>query len=130
MMKKIMESPELTLKQKVDEAVFKGSFIPRSLAEVPDFENDHEKAQKKSTEIENKNDKSDDVFYRSLTGLNKELSGGTQIPSGLTETETIEILNSYELYAEGTADISKSLNPLSQYLYAFQNNTQTQLVDV
>ncbi len=38
--------------------------------------------------------------------------------------KTVELLNTYELYAEGGSDISKALSPISQYLNAYENNTK------
>ncbi|XP_065843269.1 serine/threonine-protein kinase RIO1-like [Oscarella lobularis] len=58
----------LTDKEKVDEEVFKRSYIPRTLDEVENVT----EAQKGKVE---------EVFYRALVGLKSDLSGAQQVPT-------------------------------------------------
>ena len=60
---------------KVDEEVFKNSYIPQRLEEVIDYENDVLKKDKK------------ELFYQTITGLKPDLSGPTLKPSILEEDD-------------------------------------------
>ncbi|XP_062506530.1 serine/threonine-protein kinase RIO1-like isoform X2 [Corticium candelabrum] len=61
---------------KVDEEVFRHSYIPRTLNEVVDIERDlHEAQEGRRAEI----------FYQTLTGLKPDLSGAQQVPALLDE---------------------------------------------
>ncbi|XP_046841038.1 serine/threonine-protein kinase RIO1-like [Xenia sp. Carnegie-2017] len=55
----------------IKEEVFKNAFIPRTLEAVLDFEYDRQKARQGQT---------DDILYRTLTGMNADLSGTQQDP--------------------------------------------------
>eukprot|EP00741_Cyanophora_paradoxa_P006324 tig00000980_g6131.t1 len=61
----------LTAEDEVREAVFKQTYIPRSLEGVANWERDHERAKKGETE---------GIYYQSLTGMNTTLTGPKQGP--------------------------------------------------
>ncbi|XP_028406299.1 serine/threonine-protein kinase RIO1-like [Dendronephthya gigantea] len=63
----------------VKEEVFKNAFIPRTLEAVLDFENDMEKAREGDTE---------EILYRTLTGMKADLSGAQERPVLLQDSQT------------------------------------------
>ncbi|KAK3592892.1 hypothetical protein CHS0354_004118 [Potamilus streckersoni] len=66
-------SPEDVSEQdKIDEEVFKNSYIPRTLDQVINFERDFEKAKKGETS---------EILYQIVTGLRPDLTGAQQQPS-------------------------------------------------
>nr|XP_022314156.1 serine/threonine-protein kinase RIO1-like [Crassostrea virginica] len=69
---------DITEQQKVDEEVFKHSFIPRNLDEVIDFERDVILAKEGQTE---------GMLYHTLTGLQENLEGVRTQPALLAENE-------------------------------------------
>lgn len=69
---------DITEQQKVDEEVFKHSFIPRNLDEVIDFERDVIMAKEGQTE---------GMLYHTLTGLQENLEGVRTQPALLAENE-------------------------------------------
>ncbi|CAH1240167.1 RIOK1 [Branchiostoma lanceolatum] len=69
---------EIKQQDKVDEAVFKKVFIPRTLEEVPDFERDINSKQQ-GNELE--------IHYQAVTGLKDDLTGPLTKPSLLEEEE-------------------------------------------
>jgi len=83
MMEKIQDRPAITAKDEVDAEVFKQVYIPRTLTEIMDFE-----AHRENVEIE---ENTDDIFYRSVTGINMDLSGAATTPFGLTQEEADKI---------------------------------------
>lgn len=64
----------LSAKDEVDEEVFKQVYIPRTLKEIAHFEDHQQKMQQGDT---------DQLFYRTITGLNMDLTGTTNVPSFL-----------------------------------------------
>merc|ERR1719494_1763739 len=62
---------EITQQERNDEEVFKNAYIPQRLDDVIDFEKDARKAKQGDVE---------DVYYPSVTGLNKELTGVKKQP--------------------------------------------------
>ncbi|KAL3869725.1 hypothetical protein ACJMK2_042374 [Sinanodonta woodiana] len=68
-----MRSPEDVSEQdKIDEEVFKNSYIPRTLDQVINFERDFEKAKKGETS---------EILYQIVTGLRSDLTGAQQQPA-------------------------------------------------
>lgn len=65
---------EMTDKERVDEEVFKNAFLPKTLDEVVDLERDRRQL-KEGIKTE------DDITYRTIIGLNKDLSGVELTPS-------------------------------------------------
>ncbi|XP_077991250.1 serine/threonine-protein kinase RIO1-like [Glandiceps talaboti] len=63
--------------QNLQEQVFKQSYIPRTLEEVVDFENDMTKVQKGET---------DQIFYQTVTGMKTDLTGAQKEPKLLEES--------------------------------------------
>jgi RIO kinase 1 len=57
----------VTEQEKVDEAVFKQAFIPRTLEDVPNFERDFRRAQSGTD--------AGLIFYQTLTGMKDDLTG-------------------------------------------------------
>ncbi|XP_033116532.1 serine/threonine-protein kinase RIO1-like [Anneissia japonica] len=74
---------DLTEQEKIDEAVFKQTYIPRSLDEVEDYEKHI---------IKIKEGEKEEIFYQTLTGLKPDLSGVQQEPALLSAQtdETVE----------------------------------------
>ncbi|XP_052774418.1 serine/threonine-protein kinase RIO1-like [Mya arenaria] len=75
---------DVTEQDKIDEEVFKHSYIPRTLDQVIDFERDYEKQRKGQGE---------ELLYNKITGLRTDLSGPQQVPSllqsdAMSETAT------------------------------------------
>ncbi|XP_055886100.1 serine/threonine-protein kinase RIO1-like isoform X1 [Biomphalaria glabrata] len=62
---------EISEQEKIDEEVFKRSFIPRTLDEVVDIERDFRRTQTFEGE---------QVLYHTVTGLKPDLSGPSQVP--------------------------------------------------
>ncbi|KAH9491730.1 Serine/threonine-protein kinase RIO1 [Bulinus truncatus] len=62
---------EISAQEKIDEEVFKRSFIPRTLDEVVDIERDLRRTQTVEGE---------QVLYHTVTGLRPDLSGPTRVP--------------------------------------------------
>jgi RIO kinase 1 len=77
-MELVENRPAMTEQEASDEEVFKKVFIPRTLGEVSHYEDHVEDGSHANT---------DEVFYRSVTGLNMELSGAQDRPSILGEAE-------------------------------------------
>ncbi|XP_059201341.1 serine/threonine-protein kinase RIO1 [Centropristis striata] len=69
----------------VDEEVFKRAFIPRTLTEVSHYERDVEQVR----EDESASGHDDNVLYRTLTGLKKDLSGAQTVPVLLQEDPSL-----------------------------------------
>ncbi|XP_076072505.1 serine/threonine-protein kinase RIO1-like isoform X2 [Mytilus galloprovincialis] len=69
---------EVTDQQKIDEQVFKNSYIPRTLDEVIDYERDIIKAQRGD---------SNNLLYQTVTGLKTDLTGPQQTPKLLENTD-------------------------------------------
>ncbi|KAK3089613.1 hypothetical protein FSP39_005032 [Pinctada imbricata] len=67
---------DITEQQKVDEEVFKHSFIPRTLDDVTHFERDVKLAKQGDSE---------QVLYQTVTGMKADLSGAQQKPSLLMD---------------------------------------------
>ncbi len=67
---------ELDNCQKVDDEVFKNVYIPQRLEQVKDFESDVLRANNK---------KRNEIYYKTITALNAELTGPTLQPSILNE---------------------------------------------
>jgi len=76
-MMEIIESrpADMGAQEQIDEEVFKRVFIPRTLTEVVDYEKEHEGAN------------SDTVFYRTVTGLNMDLTGAADRPAILADSQ-------------------------------------------
>lgn len=93
-----------TEQQKVDEQVFKNSYIPRTLDEIIDYERDFKKAQKGDSE---------QLLYQTVTGLNSDLTGAQQMPKLLQNVEgnnEMEIPEENENTSESETDSSESEN--------------------
>ncbi|EFC43683.1 tentative rio kinase, partial [Naegleria gruberi] len=107
MFEKIQSRPiALNEEEKVQAEVFKKVHIPRSLIEITD-PLDHQETI----------DTDDVFFYKSVTGINENLTGSTNIPYGLTEEELQELTASIpvrEDSEEGTTPSSEQQDPLSQ----------------
>ncbi|KAF0972834.1 hypothetical protein FDP41_009083 [Naegleria fowleri] len=88
MMEKIQDRPPITAKDEVDAEVFKQVYIPRTLTEIMDYE-----AHREQIELQ---ENTDDIFYRSVTGINMDLSGAATTPFGLTEEEAEKIQKKLE----------------------------------
>ncbi|KAG2385635.1 hypothetical protein C9374_003450 [Naegleria lovaniensis] len=88
MMEKIQDRPPITAKDEVDAEVFKQVYIPRTLTEIMDYE-----AHREQIELQ---ENTDDIFYRSVTGINMDLSGAATTPFGLTEEEAERIQKKLE----------------------------------
>ncbi|XP_052089172.1 serine/threonine-protein kinase RIO1-like isoform X1 [Mytilus californianus] len=69
---------DVTEQQKIDEQVFKNSYIPRTLDEVIDYERDFIKAQKGD---------SNNLLYQTVTGLKADLTGPQQRPKLLENAD-------------------------------------------
>ncbi|CAC5415844.1 RIOK1 [Mytilus coruscus] len=69
---------DVTEQQKIDEQVFKNSYIPRTLDEVIDYERDFIKAQKGD---------SNNLLYQTVTGLKADLTGPQQTPKLLENAD-------------------------------------------
>ncbi|KAL9642846.1 hypothetical protein ABK040_015817 [Willaertia magna] len=80
-MEKIKDRPPMSAKEEVDAEVFKQVYIPRTLTEVMDWE----------VHRDDTTENTDTVFYRSVTGINMDLSGASTVPSLLTEEEAEKI---------------------------------------
>ncbi|CAB3986527.1 serine threonine- kinase RIO1-like [Paramuricea clavata] len=65
------EEEKKNAEDEVKEEVFKNAFIPRTLEAVLDFENDMQKARQGDTQ---------EILYRTLTGMKADLSGTQQQP--------------------------------------------------
>lgn len=70
---------DLTAQEKIDEEVFKNSYIPRTLDQVINFERDFIHAQDGET---------DELLYQKLTGLRTDLSGTQEVPDILIGNKT------------------------------------------
>uniref|UniRef100_A0AAY4A1G1 Serine/threonine-protein kinase RIO1 n=1 Tax=Denticeps clupeoides TaxID=299321 RepID=A0AAY4A1G1_9TELE len=66
---------ERSNQDKVDEAVFKNAYIPRTLTEVSHYERDVDSMMKIKDEDASLNTQHDTILYQTVTGLKKDLSG-------------------------------------------------------
>lgn len=80
---------DFTNQEKIDEEVFKKSFIPRTLDQVINIERDFVKAQIGET---------DELLYQKITGLKTDLSGTQEVPDILIgrRTDSGKQVNSFE----------------------------------
>ncbi|XP_041357623.1 serine/threonine-protein kinase RIO1-like [Gigantopelta aegis] len=69
---------DVSEQEKIDEEVFKHSYIPRTLDEVINFEQDYRKAKAGTGEK---------VLYHTVTGLNQDLSGVQKTPHLLDKSQ-------------------------------------------
>ncbi|XP_051943944.1 serine/threonine-protein kinase RIO1 [Hippocampus zosterae] len=69
---------------RVDEEVFKKAYIPRTLTEVSHYERDFDLVRTREEETA-ANQQHDNVLYRTLTGLKKDLSGVQMVPALLED---------------------------------------------
>ncbi|EFC38832.1 predicted protein [Naegleria gruberi] len=83
MMEKIQDRAPITAKEEVDAEVFKQVYIPRTLGEIMDYEAHRDKVEMQEN--------TDDIFYRSVTGINMNLDGAATTPYGLTEQEAQQL---------------------------------------
>ncbi|XP_016342863.1 serine/threonine-protein kinase RIO1 [Sinocyclocheilus anshuiensis] len=76
---------ERSNQDKVDEEVFKKAYIPRTLNEVTHYERDVDTMLKKKEEA-SEDTSTDNILYRTVTGLRKDLSGVQMVPSILEDS--------------------------------------------
>uniref|UniRef100_A0A3Q2Y1C3 Serine/threonine-protein kinase RIO1 n=1 Tax=Hippocampus comes TaxID=109280 RepID=A0A3Q2Y1C3_HIPCM len=69
---------------RVDEEVFKKAYIPRTLTEVSHYERDFDLIRTREEETA-ASQQHDNVLYRTLTGLKKDLSGVQMVPALLED---------------------------------------------
>lgn len=86
---------DITQQEKIDEEVFKNSFIPRTLDDVIDFERDYLKAQKGDTQ---------EVLYQKITGLKHDLTGPQDKPVLLEENNAINERLKYQSESSSDSD--------------------------
>ncbi|XP_019966661.2 serine/threonine-protein kinase RIO1 isoform X1 [Paralichthys olivaceus] len=90
---------------RVDEEVFKKTYIPRTLTEVSHYERDVDLMR--ATEEESVVSRHDNILYQTLTGLKKDLSGVQTIPALLEDdkhSSSSSSSSSEEEEEEETAD--------------------------
>jgi RIO kinase 1 len=80
-MELVESRPAMTDQEAIDEEVFKKVFIPRTLVEVSHYEDHVEEGSHANT---------DEVFYRSVTGLNMDLTGAQDKPAILHDYDEEE----------------------------------------
>ncbi|XP_016380526.1 serine/threonine-protein kinase RIO1 [Sinocyclocheilus rhinocerous] len=97
---------ERSNQDKVDEEVFKKAYIPRTLNEVTHYERDVDTMLKKKEEA-SEDTSTDNILYRTVTGLRKDLSGVQMVPS-ILEDSTKDDSSSSEGEEEDEGDEEKS----------------------
>ncbi|KAL4236421.1 Serine/threonine-protein kinase RIO1 [Mactra antiquata] len=90
---------DVTEQDKIDEEVFKNSYIPRTLDQVIDFERDYIKAKKGVTE---------EFLYSKISGLKTDLSGPQQVPSLLQDSTCSDNTDQSETSSARIDDIQVS----------------------
>ncbi|XP_006823266.1 serine/threonine-protein kinase RIO1-like [Saccoglossus kowalevskii] len=72
---------DVTEEQKMEEEVFKQSYIPRTMDEITDFEQDVKKVQE---------GQSDQVYYQAVIGMKTDLTGAQQQPKLLEDESSTD----------------------------------------
>ncbi|XP_012683356.1 serine/threonine-protein kinase RIO1 [Clupea harengus] len=93
---------ERSNRDKVDEAVFKNAYIPRTLTEVSHYERDVDSMMKAKEDESCLNTQNDNILYQTVTGLRKDLSGVQTVPALLEGC--VEEGNSSSSEEEGDSD--------------------------
>ncbi|XP_068604746.1 serine/threonine-protein kinase RIO1 [Brachionichthys hirsutus] len=112
--KAMANAAERTLEQRsdqdrVDEEVFMKAYIPRTLTEVSHYERDVDQMRAKEEESAISGH-DDNVLYRTLTGLKKDLSGVQTVPALLENSPSSDEEEEEEDEGEDESDDEKTVN--------------------